>query len=32
MHDLNGLPREYDRARACTDQLWRDLTNERLHR
>jgi uncharacterized damage-inducible protein DinB len=26
MHELQGLLREYDRARAYTDQLWKDLT------
>ena len=31
MHELTGLLREYDRARAYTDELWRDLSVEELH-
>jgi uncharacterized damage-inducible protein DinB len=30
MHELSGLLREYDRARAYTDQLWRDLTPDEV--
>ena len=30
MHELTGLLREYDRARAYTDQLWRDLTPDEV--
>lgn len=30
MHDLTALLREYDRARAYTDQLWRDLTPDEV--
>ena len=30
MHALTGLLREYDRARAYTDQLWRDLTPDEI--
>jgi hypothetical protein len=26
MHDVKALLREYDRARAYTDELWRDLS------
>jgi hypothetical protein len=27
MHELQALLREYDRARAYTDELWKDLTD-----
>jgi hypothetical protein len=30
MNDLTGLLREYDRARAYTDQLWKDLTPDEV--
>ncbi|MBT2422797.1 DinB family protein [Streptomyces sp. ISL-22] len=30
MHELRGLLREYDRARAYTDDLWRDLTPDEV--
>ncbi len=30
MHELNGLLREYDRACAYTDQLWKDLTPDEV--
>lgn len=30
MRELTGLLREYDRARAYTDQLWRDLTPDEV--
>ena len=30
MHELDGLLREYDRARAYTDQLWKDLTPDEV--
>ena len=30
MHELTGLLREYDRARAYTDQLWKDLTPDEV--
>ncbi|MFG2291170.1 DinB family protein [Streptomyces sp. NPDC048595] len=30
MHDLSTLLREYDRARAYTDELWRDLTPDEV--
>jgi hypothetical protein len=30
MHELSGLLREYDRARAYTDQLWKDLTPDEV--
>lgn len=30
MHDLEALLREYDRARAYTDDLWRDLTPDEV--
>jgi hypothetical protein len=29
MHELQALLREYDRARAYTDELWKDLTRTR---
>ena len=29
MHELQALLREYDRARAYTDELWKDLTPTR---
>ena len=29
MHDVEALLREYDRARAYTDELWKDLTPTR---
>ncbi|MGW4668751.1 DinB family protein [Streptosporangium sandarakinum] len=31
MHEIPQLLAEYDRARAYTDELWRDLTAEELH-
>jgi hypothetical protein len=31
MFDIAELLAEYDRARAYTDQLWRDLTEQELH-
>ena len=30
MYELDGLLREYDRARAYTDQLWKDLTPDEV--
>ncbi|WP_392958592.1 DinB family protein [Streptomyces sp. LN245] len=30
MHDLTALLREYDRARAYTDELWKDLTPDEV--
>ncbi|MEV5878508.1 DinB family protein [Streptomyces sp. NPDC052101] len=30
MHDLEDLLREYDRARAYTDELWKDLTPDEV--
>ncbi|MGW0819089.1 DinB family protein [Streptomyces viridiviolaceus] len=30
MHELTALLREYDRARAYTDELWRDLTPDEV--
>ncbi|ROR35852.1 DinB family protein [Kitasatospora cineracea] len=30
MHDLDELLRDYDRARAYTDELWRDLTPDEV--
>ncbi|MFE4546650.1 DinB family protein [Streptomyces sp. NPDC056785] len=30
MHDLSDLLREYDRARAYTDDLWKDLTPDEV--
>ena len=30
MHDLDALLREYDRARAYTDELWKDLTPDEV--
>lgn len=30
MHELSGLMREYDRARAYTDLLWKDLTPDEV--
>ena len=30
MYELNALLREYDRARAYTDDLWRDLTPDEV--
>jgi hypothetical protein len=30
MNGLAGLLREYDRARAYTDQLWKDLTPDEV--
>lgn len=32
MHELTGLLREYDRARAYTDQLWKDLAPDEVTR
>ncbi|MEU9731695.1 DinB family protein [Streptomyces sp. NPDC048002] len=29
-HDINALLREYDRARAYTDQLWKDLSPDEV--
>ncbi|GGQ22462.1 hypothetical protein GCM10010140_60980 [Streptosporangium pseudovulgare] len=31
MYEVPHLLAEYDRARAYTDELWRDLTAEELH-
>ncbi|MEU1707876.1 DinB family protein [Streptomyces sp. NPDC005706] len=30
MHEMDALLREYDRARAYTDELWRDLTPDEV--
>ena len=30
MHDVGALLREYDRARAYTDELWKDLTPDEV--
>jgi len=30
MHEIDALLREYDRARAYTDELWRDLTPDEV--
>ncbi|WP_410632946.1 DinB family protein [Amycolatopsis sp. cmx-4-83] len=30
MHDVDALLREYDRARAYTDQLWKDLSPDEI--
>ncbi|MFD8866701.1 DinB family protein [Streptomyces sp. NPDC059590] len=30
MRELEALLREYDRARACTDELWKDLTPDEV--
>jgi DinB superfamily len=30
MHEVQALLREYDRARAYTDELWKDLSPEEV--
>jgi DinB superfamily len=30
MHDVEALLREYDRARAYTDELWKDLSPDEV--